>query len=228
MPIIIEMKHFITVFLVVLATGLSANAPAAEAGSGEGVAASPLTPGERALVFDPRFRHTDDHGEAFLEVDGEPLSVGRLLVLSPWDLMEVVQKLSGTELPLSRFGNGNGDELTQAWRAKIAAFTQGTGEGHDAGHHGAAEDPFDPNLVLWDPGFIQTKNEWGQWTIHLAQRDIVQADLPDLSPLEVQQAVAVLTGRTYSVEYVLEHLEAFRAQLSIVPRANPVPTETHH
>ena len=49
-------------------------------------------------------------------------------------------------------------------------------------------------------------------------RDIVQADLPTLSPLEVQQAVEVLTARTYPLEFVLYHLEAFRAQLSVVPR----------
>jgi hypothetical protein len=225
------MKHFITVFLFLAASGVWANAPAPEAGPesahGEAVEASPLTPGERALVFNPRFRRLDEHGEASLEVEGEPLSVNRVLVLSPWDLMELVQKLSGTELPLSRFGNGNGDELTQAWRAKVAAFARGDEAHHGAGAHEASEDPFDPNLVLWDPGFIQTKNAWGQWTIHLAHRDIVQGDIPTLSPLEVQQAVAVLTGRTYSVEYVLEHLEAFRAQLSIVPRPNPAPTEVH-
>ena len=82
----------------------------------------------------------------------------------------------------------------------------------------AQEDLFSPELVLWDPGYIPNLNEWGQWSIRLDHRDIVQDDLPTLSPLEVQQAVLVLTGRTYPVEFILDHLEAFRAQLSVVPR----------
>lgn len=181
---------------------------------GEAEAPSPLNEEERALTFDPVFRKTDEHGTGYLEVAGEPLTVPRLLTLSPWDLMELVQTLAHTEVPLSRFGNGNGDERTEAWRLKVAAFAAA-----DGGHHGIPqEDLFDPALVLWDPGYIQKKNQWGQWSIRIDRRDIVQDDLATLSPLEIQQAVVVLTGRMYSIEFVLDHLEAFRAQLSVVPR----------
>jgi hypothetical protein len=72
--------------------------------------------------------------------------------------------------------------------------------------------------VLWDPGYIQNQNEWGQWFITLDRRQIVQKDLATLSPLEVQQAVFVLTNRTYPIEFVLEHLESFRAQLTVHQR----------
>lgn len=219
------MKPFISAYFVLgLVLTAAANPPSGEPVS-LGRSSSPLTSEERALGFDPRFRHAED-GVGRLEVDGEPLTIERLRVLSPWDLMEVVQRISGVALPLSRFGQGNGDELTQAWRQRLVEFAEGTPGGV---HHeeSDADDPFDPALVLWDPGFIQTKNAWGQWSIRLANRDIVQSDLATLSPLEVQQAVAVLTGRTYSVEYVLEHLEAFRAQLSIEPRV-ATPREVHH
>jgi len=212
--------------LVCGALPLTANEAAAHgspSGHGEAAVASPLTEGERALGFRTEFLRADDHGTGFLLVDGEPLSVARLLVLSPWDLMELVQKLSGEELPLSRFGRGNGDELTQAWRLKVAAFAAS----HDGHHTVAQEDLFDPALVLWDPGTIQQKNEWGEWTIRLDRRTITQSDLPSLSPLEVQQAVEVLTARTYPVEFVLDHLEAFRAQLSVIPRVAAAAPAVH-
>lgn len=201
-------------------------APAAHgapAHGAEAVAESPLSAGERSLVFSPAYRRTDGHGTGFLEVDGEPLSVGRILTLSPWDLMELVQTLSGAEVPLSRFGNGNGDELTQAWRTKVATFAAGPA-GHGAAHQ---EDLFDPALVLWDPGYIQHLNSWGKWTIRIDRRDIIQEDLATLSPLEIQQAVEVLTARTYPVEFILEHLEAFRAQLSVVPRLTEAVAPHH-
>jgi len=165
-----------------------------------------------ALTFSPSYLRTDNHGRGYLLIQEEPLTVNRILSLSPWDLMEVVQTLSGTKVPLSRFGNN--DAQTQAWREQVASFAA---KG-DAPPSRPAEDLFDPALVLWDPGYIQQKNEWGQWTIHLANRDIVQSDLATLSPLEVQQAVEVLTARTYPIEFILDHLEAFRAQLSVVPR----------
>jgi len=240
------MKRLIIVWLGVLALGnpLAGNessgaAPSSsghgESGHGGGASAeaevpSPLTPEEQALVFDRRFLRVDDHGAGYLEVQGEPLGVGRILSLSPWDLMDLVQTLSGRELALSRFGSGRGSDLTQAWRLKLAAFAA-SAVAHSSAHPAAhEEDPFDPALVLWDPGFLQTKNSWGQWTIRLDRRDIVQGDLATLSPLEVQQAVAVLTGRTYPVEFVLENLESFRAQLSVVPRAqDPVgEVAAHH
>lgn len=80
------------------------------------------------------------------------------------------------------------------------------------------EDPFDPALVIWDPGTIQTKNDQGQWTITLDHRTITQADIPTLSPLEVQQAVEVLTERHYPIEFILDHLEQFRALITVNPR----------
>jgi hypothetical protein len=126
--------------------------------------------------------------------------------------MELVQVLGRVEVSLSRFGNN--DALTQAWRHKVAAFASTA----DAPPPTPSEDLFDPALVLWDPGYIQQKNEWGQWCVRLANRTIVQSDLATLSPLEVQQAVEVLTARTYPIEFILDHLEAFRAQLSVVPR----------
>jgi len=173
---------------------------------------SPLNTLEQSLVFSPSYLRTDEQRHGLLMVQGEPLSQDRIRSLSPWDLMKLVQALSSVEVPLSRFGNN--DALTQAWRRKVAAFAATA----DMPPPPPPENLFDPALVLWDPGYIQTKNEWGQWTIHLATRDIVQGDLPGLSPLEVQQAVEVLTARTYPIEFVMDHLEAFRAQLSIVPR----------
>jgi len=160
---------------------------------------SPLSEGEQALTFDPRLmeRHA---------LDLDPHSLAEA---TPWELMELVQTLSGTLVPLSRFGNGH-DELTEAWRQKL------TQEAHHHADH--PEDPFDPALVVWDPGTIQFQNEWGQWAIRIDQREITQGDLDTLSPLEIQQAVRVLTGRIHPIEFILEHLEAFRAQLSIVPR----------
>jgi len=176
---------------------------------------SPLTAAELSLTFSKDSLRTDGQGHGYLLVWGEPLSADRIRSLTPWDLMDLVQTLTKEKWPLSRFGNGSND-LTQAWRDKIIAFAATA----DSPPKAVPEDIFDPDLVLWDPGYIQMKNAWGQWTIHLANRDIVQSDLPTLSPLEVQQAVEVLTARTYPIEFVLNHLEQFRAQLSIVPR-NP-------
>lgn len=203
-----------SLFSLLVATVFAVSVFASEApspGHGGG-AVSPLYERELTLPFSAEFLATDDAGHGYLLVHSEPLSVARILSLSPWDLMELVQTLSGTELPLSRFGNG--DELTQAWRLKVAAFAAG-GDHHQPAHQ---EDLFDPALVLWDPGYIQHLNEWGQWTIQIDRRELVQGDLATLSPLEIQQAVEVLTARTYDVEFILDHLEAFRAQLSIVPR----------
>jgi len=183
---------------------------------------SPLTPEEQALTFSKDTLRTDDQGHGYLLVWGEPLSTGRILSLTPWDLMDLVQTLSNQKWPLSRFGNGH-NELTQAWRQKVAAFAAKA----DVPKKPSEEDPFDPALILWDPGYIQTRNAWGQWSIHIANRDIVQSDLPTLSPLEVQQAVEVLTGRTYSIDFVLDHLEQFRAQLSIVPVSAKAIAEPH-
>ena len=163
-------------------------------------------------MLSPAFLRTDEQRHGFLWVQGESLSQAEILSLSAWDVMKLVQTLTKVEIPFSRFGNN--DFLTQAWRQKVATFAAMA----DTPPLPPPEHLFDPALVLWDPGYIQTKNEWGQWTIHLANRDIVQSDLPTLSPLEVQQAVEVLTGRTYTIEFILDHLEAFRAQLSIVPR----------
>lgn len=174
-----------------------------------GTSYSPLTEGERALTLDPRLveRHAED------------LDPHRLAEATPWELMELVQSLSGTLVPLSRFGNGH-DELTEAWRQKLT---------HQADHHADhPEDPFDPALVVWDPGILQFQNEWGQWAIRLDQREVTQGDLATLSPLEVQQAVLVLTGRTYPIEFVLEHLEDLRGQLSVVPRTPSEAPAPHH
>lgn len=174
-------------------------------------AESPLTATEQALVFSPSYLRTGVDGQGYLLVQGEPLSAGRLRSLSPWDLMDLVQKLTRVEIPLSRFGNN--DDLTLAWRQRLVAFAATA----DAPAPVPPENLFDPALVLWDPGYIQQKNRWGQWSIHLANRDIVQADVATLSPLEVQQAVEILTARTYSIEFVLDHLDQFRAQLRIGP-----------
>ncbi len=182
---------------------------------------SPLTAGENSLTFSKEFLRTDEEGHGYLLVLGESITGEQILSFSPWDLMDLVQILANDKLPLSRFGNGG--RLTQAWRAKVAAFVATA----DAPKKQPPEDLFDPNLVLWDPGYIQTQNAWGQWTIHLANRDIVQSDIPSLSPLEVQQAVEVLTARTYPIEFILDHLEQFRSQLSIVPRT-PEAVAEHH
>ena len=85
------------------------------------------------------------------------------------------------------------------------------------------EDPFDPALVIWDPGTIQTWNppadgHTGFWSIRLESRTIRQEDIPTLSPLEVQQAVEVLTDRQYPIEFVLDHLEQFRKLITVDPR----------
>lgn len=173
---------------------------------------SPLTLAEQTLPFSRSFLKTDEGGHGVLLVRGEPLSAKRLLSLSPWDLMELVQTLTGVEVPLSRFGDN--DELTQAWRQRLVVFAASA----DSPPPSPPPNLFDPKLVVWDPGVLQTKNAWGQWTIHLAHRDIVQSDIPTLSPLEVQQAVELLTGRSYPIEFVLEHLEAFRAQITVAPR----------
>ncbi len=187
-------------------------------GGSLGALDSPLTEEEQALTFQKDFLRTDDGGHGYLSVWGESITPEEIHTLTLWNLMDLVQTLSGEKIPLSRFGNGG--EVTQAWRQKVLAFVQ------TADHlpPPAPEDLFDPGLVLWDPGYIQYKNAWGQWSIHLKNRDIVQTDIPTLSPLEVQQAVEVLTARTYPLEFVLLHLEQFRGQLSIVPRNAPAAT----
>lgn len=86
-----------------------------------------------------------------------------------------------------------------------------------------SEDPFDPALVVWDPGVIQVWNPPqgglpGYWSIQLDHRTITQSDIETLSPLEVQQAVELLTGRKYPVEFVLDHLKQFRALITVDPR----------
>ena len=195
-----KMKRSILVFLGLLTlTGTTA-------------ASDPvLTKDELELKYSTDYLRTDDQGHGYLLVQGEPLSSQRILSLSPWDLMDLVQVLTGELVPLGRFENA---ELTRAWHHQVAAFAAKA----DAAVKVTPQDLFDPALVLWDPGYIQTKNAWGQWTIKITNREIVEADLASLSPLEVQQAVTVLTGRTYHIEFVLDHLEAFRAQLSIIPR----------
>ncbi|MEI8095385.1 MAG: hypothetical protein WCG80_14335 [Spirochaetales bacterium] len=217
---------FATLLLVL---PLDANETPAHAGASEAAATgepapeSPLTDAERALKLDPRAVKLDEHGEAYLLWEKEPVRVDLILDLTPWDLMKIYQSLTAKALPLSRFGQGGIDELTQAWRDKLAEFVVSRQD--PAVEH--QENLFDPELVLWDPGYIQNQNEWGQWYLHLDRRDIVQRDLATLSPLEVQQAVVVLTGRTYPVEFVLEHLEAFRAQLTVHQRlAEAVASET--
>jgi len=220
LPILRKMKTFLA---LLFALGTVMTLMASES-HGAAAAVSPLYEDELLLTFSPRFLKTDDQGHGYLLVHGEPLTVGRILSLSPWDLMELVQTLSGKELLLSRFGNN--DELTQAWRLKVASFAAG-GDRHQPAE---PEDLFDPALVLWDPGYIQNLNEWGQWTIRIDRRDLVQSDLATLSPLEIQQAVEVLTARTYPIEFILDHLEAFRAQLSVVPRlaeAEAAPAAHH-
>jgi len=217
-----NMKSFAFLVLSVFLLTAPASASEAPAAGAHGAVEvfSPLTAGERALVFQERFLRSDPHGAGYLLVDEEPLSVERILSLSPWDMMELVQTLAEVEIPLSRFDTA---ELNQAWRLKVAAFATGVV------HHAVQqEDLFDPALVLWDPGYIQNQNSWGQWTIRIDRRDIVQGDLATLSPLEVQQAVEVLTARTYPVEFVLEHLEAFRAQLSVIPRLVEAAAAVHH
>jgi|GEM_PF-2549275 len=173
---------------------------------------SPLTPTEQTLEFSrlALTRTSDGHGE--LLVQGKVWTVEMILHATPWELMTLTQTLTATLIPLSRFGGGG--RLTNAWRTKLATFAASG----DAPIPPAQHDLFDPDLVLWDPGFVQHKNQWGQWSLSLDRRDIVQADLPALSPLEVQQAVRILTNRTYPLAFVVENLEAFRAQLSVVPR----------
>ena len=218
-------RVFAGVLLMLTVGPLSASsapaAAAAPAGGHEAPAAghgavieSPFTDEEKALVFDPALVKLDENGQALVWLGKEPLTVAHLLALTPWDLMHVAQALTHQDLPLRRFGQGDGDELTEAWRQRLAAFA--VGFEHPAVHH--TEDPFDLGLVVWDPGYLQWQNEWGQWYITLARRDIVQRDIATLSPLEVQQAVEVLTGRTYPVEFVLEHLESFRAQITVHQR----------
>ena len=217
---------FVVVLFLLLSSLLGANeahAGAAVEATGEAVE-SPLTDAERALKLDPRAVKFDERGEAYLLWEKEPVRVELILELSPWDLMKMYQTLTGRPLPLSRFGRGGDDELTQAWRDKLAEFV--VSRQHPAVEH--QEDLFDPELVLWDPGYIQNQNEWGQWYLHLDRRDIVQRDLATLSPLEVQQAVQVLTGRTYPVEFVLEHLESFRAQLTVHQRLAEALAPTNH
>ena len=85
------------------------------------------------------------------------------------------------------------------------------------------ENPFDPALLIWDPGTIQIWNpplggQPGFWSIQLDHRTITQADIDSLSPLEVQQAVELLTGRQYPIEFILDHLKEFRALISVDPR----------
>lgn len=218
-----KMKYPLCVFLAFAFCGGTASSSEMAGSSGHEtpVAVSPLTDEDRLLPFSRAFLRTDDEGRGFLLVQGEALSVPQILSLSPWDLMELVQHLSGVSVPLSRMGNN--DDITQAWRTKIASFAASA----DRHHPMAPEDLFDPALVLWDPGYIQNLNEWGQWSIRLGRRDIVQGDLESLSPLEVGQAVEVLTGRIYPTEFILEHLEAFRAQLSVVPRLSEA-SAVHH
>jgi hypothetical protein len=203
LPIIRKMKWLLAVFTGIVVAG---TLTALE---------SPLTADELSLSFRKDFLRTDDQGHGYLSVWGEDITAAQILTFTPWDLMDLVQTLSGEKVPLSRMGNGG--DLTDAWRQKVVAFVR------TADHltPPAPEDIFDPRLVLWDPGYIQFKNAWGQWSIHLENRDIVQTDIPTLSPLEVKQAVEVLTARTYPAEFVLLHLEQFRAQLSIVPRSMP-------
>jgi hypothetical protein len=212
-----------TIALLLLLAFLPPYLVANEAPAGEAPAESPLTNKERSLVLDASAVKLDAQGNAYLLWQKEPLSVELILELTPWDLMHVYQTLTGKQLVLSRFGQGGLDELTQAWRDKLAEFV--VSRQYPAVHH--QEDLFDPELVLWDPGYIQNQNEWGQWYITLTRRDIVQRDLATLSPLEVQQAVEVLTGRTYTTEFVLLHLDAFRAQLTVHQRLAEAMAPNH-
>lgn len=225
------MKWFgIVLLIVALVPRAGANsAPEASDSHGGGdVHGAPvpsvLAPEEASLKLSDQFLTTDAQGAKVLMIRGEPLSLERVEELSPWDLMEVVQVLSGTEIPLRRFGNGAGDPVTEAWRAKVVALWGP----HEAVHHEVRDDRYDPRVIPWDPGFIQTQNSWGQWVLHLDRRDIIQSDIPTLSPLEIQQAIELLTGRTYPLEDILRDVESFRAWITVSPRVVADTPQEHH
>lgn len=79
----------------------------------------------------------------------------------------------------------------------------------------AGTEGFKTEEIIADPGVIQKKNSQGEWYISLDRRDVVESDVEDLSPLEVCQAVVVLTGKTWSLDTVLFHLDEFRNAIRV-------------
>jgi hypothetical protein len=176
-----------------------------------------LTEFERALPLANVPVSWDASGQAFWKIHGREIGLAEVSALTPWQTMELVQVLSGEEIPLSRFGDADGMRL-RAWKAKLAAYLA------------AASKPslvpkaqlFNPQFSVWDPGWIQHRNTLGQWYIRLFRRNIIESDLKTLSPLEVAQAVQVLTGRRYPMTVILGNLEIFRTQLRIEKRVEAV------
>lgn len=179
-----------------------------------------LTEAERALPLVNVPVSWDSSGRAFWKVQGRDIGLAELSALTPWQTMELVQMLSGEEIPFSRFGDMNGMRL-RAWKAKLAAYLAASSKPSLV----PKAQLFNPRFSVWDPGWIQHKNTLGQWYIHLFRRNIVESDLKTLSPLEVAQAIQVLTGRRYPMTFILEHLETFRTELRIEKRVEAVTSK---
>ncbi len=171
-----------------------------------------LTTAERALPFDASFLRWEGD-DAYWQVGQAQITLQALESFTPWQTMTLVQKLSGLLLPLDRFGDQN-SPLLRAWKAKLEAYLAAEAKPQAA----SPQEVFNPLACVWDPGWVQQRNSLGQWYIHLYRRNILQSDVASLSPLEVAQAVKVLTGRRYSNQYILRHLEAFRTQLRVEQR----------
>ncbi len=175
-----------------------------------------LTAAERSLPFDSSFLRWEG-SEAYWKVGQATITLADIATFTPWQTMMLVQKLSGLLLPLDRFGDQN-SPLLRAWKAKLEAYLASEAKPQVA----TPREVFNPLACVWDPGWVQHRNSLGQWYIHLYRRNILQSDVASLSPLEVAQAVKVLTGRRYSTNYILTNLEAFRTQLRVEQRL-----ETH-
>ncbi|NNM67859.1 MAG: hypothetical protein HKM06_07610 [Spirochaetales bacterium] len=176
-----------------------------------------LTEAERALPLVNVPVSWDSSGRAYWKIQGRAIGLAELSALTPWQTMELVQLLSGEQIPFSRFGDMNGLRL-RAWKSKLAAYLAASSKPSLV----SKAQLFNPQFSVWDPGWIQHRNTLGQWYIHLFRRNIIESDLRTLSPLEVAQAIRVLTGRRYPMTFILEHLETFRTELRIEKRVEGV------
>lgn len=146
---------------------------------------------------------SDDGQPAFLLM-GEVVTAHDIEGLSDWQLMDAWQKLTGKPVRLTEIAapETGARSLLMHWL-----------EGFNPPHHSPEPSPFDTALVRWDTLKIQKKNSDGEWYVSLDRRDIIPSDIPDLSVLELKQALEVLTNRWIDEETILRERENFRKQL---------------
>lgn len=143
-------------------------------------------------------------GEPAFFLRGLPVTVRELGALTDFELLTLLQSLAGRDLLLS--------EIT-AERAlilqRLSQWLQDRRPKHLT--HAAAD--FSTSRIRWNTDDVLKADPWDGYLIDLDRRSIAPKDIEDLSPLEIRQAVFLLTERLFDADQVLFNLEDFKRQL---------------